>query len=112
MPYLMGQRVFVEPILNLGALRCGDEVNAKVNVVNCGSSSLAIVGARKSCGCIGIEAFPVEIPAGCNYPLELIIRVPEKTTEFVHSVELYIAAEERQNFRPFSVALSGMATEY
>ena len=110
LPYLIGQRVFVEPVINLGAVRCGDEVNVKVHVVNSGSGSVTVVGARKSCGCIGIEAFPVEVQAGCNYPLQLKFRVPESETKFVYSVELYIA-EEGQNFLPFSIALSGVATE-
>ena len=109
-PYLRGQRVFVEPMINLGAIRCGDEVNVKVTVVNCGFSSVNVVGARKSCGCIGIETFPVEVQAGSARPLELKISVPPKAMEFIHRIELYIA-EVGQNFTPFSIALSGMATE-
>lgn len=110
-PYLKGQRVFVEPKINLGALRGGDQLDTKINVLNCGSSSLTVVGARKSCGCIATEAFPVQVPAGCNYPLELTISVPDKATEFAHLVELYISVEEGQSFQPYSVALSGVAIE-
>lgn len=108
--FLSGQRIFVDPKIDLGKVRCGENVNAKIEVNNSSGKSVSVVGARKSCGCIGLEAFPVEVKAGSTYPLGLVIQIPEKSTKFAQFIELYIA-EEGQSFVPFSVSLSGIATE-
>lgn len=107
--YLMGQRVFVETKMDLGVVQCGGEMLAELEVFNSDSNPVSIVGARKSCGCIEIEAFPIEVLAHAGHRLRITLRVPEEPIEFKHLVELYIAGSSGQSFRPFAVAVSGVA---
>lgn len=110
LPFLSGQMIFVDRAIDLGKVRSGETVNATIEVVNSGGRSVSIVGARKSCGCIGLEAFPVEVGAGGRYQLYLDIQVPEKSTTIAQSIELYIA-EQGQSFVTFPVSLTGTAIE-
>jgi hypothetical protein len=106
---LMGHRVFVDSKIDFGTVECGAHVSARIRVVNCGTNTLSIVGARKSCGCIDIESFPVAVRAGSSYPLEVSMSIPSQPAQFAYSVELYVA-EEKTNLSPFSIALTGSAT--
>lgn len=107
--YLAGQRVFVEHRIDLGVVRCGGEMLAEIEVFNSDSNPVSIVGARKSCGCIEIETFPIEVFAHAGQRLRITLRVPEDPVEFKHLIELYIAGSSGQSFRPFAVAVSGVA---
>lgn len=108
--FLSGQRIFVDPKIDLGKIHCGEKVNAKIEVINSGGNAVSVVGARTSCRCIGIEAFPIQIKARSRYSLELVIQTPEKSMQFAQSVEIYIALQEK-SLVPFPVSLSGIAIE-
>jgi len=108
-PYLAGQRVFVEPKIDFGKVSCGDVVTSTVEIVNRNSRPASVVGSRKSCGCISTEVLPVAIEAGATYSLKMELKVLAKATKFSYTVDLYIADGEVT--LPYSLTLSGIATE-
>lgn len=109
LPYLMGQRFFVaESKLSLGEVVCGTEVSSGVRLANLGSSPAAVIGARKSCSCIAVGQFPIEVPSGGERLIELRLQTPKSQTEFVYYIEIYVADRE---FSTFQIELSGTAIQ-
>lgn len=92
LPYLAGQRFFVvESEINLGEVACGADVDSVIRLLNRGSVPVNIVGARKSCGCILLGSFPMEVPAGADSAIEFRMHAPEGPGVFSHTIVLFVA---------------------
>ncbi len=112
-PYLMGQRLFVSTRrLDLGSVLSGTELKESVRLINRSSEPLRILGARKSCSCITLDSFPLQVPAGGYHDLQLKLRVPELQpgvpSALSQSVELYV---EDQRLTQYKIVLSGSVVE-
>lgn len=89
-PYMNGQRVFTSPAsVFLGEVPKGTSAGSRIRIVNLGSESKSILGAQKSCPCITITDFPIEIPARGTHEIDFLLTVPNEETAFSHSVTFF-----------------------
>lgn len=89
-PYLCGVRLFVEPTqIDLGIVPRDKLVERQVTAVNLSSRPLKLVGAQRSCACLSIDKFPLQIGGGGERHLRLQIGTPRKPMRFEHSIKLF-----------------------
>ncbi|MEW4531386.1 DUF1573 domain-containing protein [Maioricimonas sp. JC845] len=91
LPWLRGERVLVDPaVVHLGVLpRDAGVVDVRVRVVNLHSSPVRLLGAQRSCGCISLGRFPVEISSGEVQAIAMRVAVPERPETIDESVTLF-----------------------
>lgn len=106
-PYMNGQRVFALPAtVFLGEVPKGTVAGSRIRIVNMGSESTSVLGAQKSCSCITLTEFPLEIPAGSSLEIDFLMTVPDTETAFSHSVRFFTSDF---GFATKSVAIAGVS---
>ena len=83
-----GESVFCRPV-HVENLIVGELANAVTQITNTSDRPQEIVGARKSCGCVSIDAVGLEIPSKSSSILKLAIR-PVKAGAFRQRVVYYL----------------------
>ncbi len=83
-----GESVYCQPV-HVENLIVGELANADTQITNTSDRPQEIVGARKSCGCVSIDAVGLEIPSKSSSILKLAIR-PVKAGAFRQRVIYYL----------------------
>jgi len=91
LPYLSGQRLIFETSqLEFGTVKLGIErVDMHIRIVNSGVKGLRLLGAHRSCGCISLDEFPLEIAAGSVRSLKVSVGMPNAESAFHHFVKFF-----------------------
>jgi len=89
-PWLMGRQLVFSPIqIELGSLSPNQMIEKQIRVNNVSSTQLSILGSQKSCGCIGLDEFPIEIDGGESQDLRIRIVAGKTAGEFEHHVKFF-----------------------
>jgi len=89
-PWLMGQRLLFRPTrIERGTVEAKKWIETEVHVINLSNKQKTILGSQKSCGCIGVGVFPVEIPANSTHTLRIRYSTLHKPGAFEHFVKYF-----------------------
>ena len=90
-PWLTGQRLVFKPTqIELGTVEGEKWIETEVYVINLSKTPVKILGSQKSCGCIGVGEFPVEIPANTTHSLKIRYATLNKPGTFEHFVKYFM----------------------
>ena len=104
-PWLIGQQLLFTPTqIELGNVSPNQVIEKQIRVINVSSKALSIVGSQKSCGCIGLDEFPIELAPGERHLLAIKIASGTKTGRFSHSIKFFCNGE---HWSTVSVAVTG-----
>lgn len=107
-PWLMGQQMVFTPILlDLGTISANQILEKEIKVTNVSAIPLSLLGSQKSCGCIALDEFPIEIPAMSGRSLLLKITTGTKTGKFTHTIKFFL---EGQSYSFIVVTVTGSVT--
>jgi len=91
LPWLQGQwLLFAETRIELGNVEKKETIERQIRVANLSAQPLTLLGSQKSCGCISMDEFPIEIQAGEDYPLQLKIGTSDKSGPFEHAIKFFM----------------------
>lgn len=95
--YLNGQRLLAAPnVLSFGTARRGEERILQVTLLNRTGKTVALPGARSTCGCMGIEVqFPIVIMQGDRCKLTVRVWPTGKDSAFEGRIDFY--ADDESN---------------
>jgi len=89
-PWLMGRQLLFTPIkVELGNVSPNQMIEKQIRVINLSSKRLSIVGSQKSCGCIGLDEFPIDIDSGRSQNLRINIVAATAAGKFEHYVKFF-----------------------
>ncbi len=104
-PYLKGERLLFDPLhVVIDNAPAETVVERTVHVLNRTSSPVTLLGSQPSCGCITLNRFPVEIPAGQGYELQLKVGIPSASGRFEHTIKMFTT---HQGSRSYVITVSG-----
>lgn len=88
--YLQGQRLFLPKELHFDNAVLGTEkVTAELHVLNASVRPIHLIGANKSCPCIGLNDFPIVVPVGREVQVNVTIELPQKLDDYSQSFKFY-----------------------
>lgn len=91
LPWLMGQQMVFTPIqLDLGTISANQVLEREIKVTNVSANPLSLLGSQKSCGCLTLDEFPIEIPAMTSHKLLLKITVGTKSGKFAYTIKFFL----------------------
>ena len=89
-PWLMDRQLVFSPAqFELGNVSPNQLIEEQIRVSNVSSRPLSIIGSQKSCGCIGLDEFPIEIAAGESQKLRIKIMAAKTAGKFEHHVKFF-----------------------
>ena len=89
-PWLTGQSLVFKPMkIELGTVEAKKWIETEVYVINLSNAPKALLGSQKSCGCIGVGEFPIEIPANSTHILKIRYSTLNKPGSFEHFVKYF-----------------------
>ena len=89
-PWLMDRQLVFSPMqIQLGNVSPSQLIEKQIRVSNVSSRQLSIVGSQKSCGCIGLDEFPIEIAGGKSENLRIRIAAGKAAGKFEHHVKFF-----------------------
>ena len=91
LPYVQGQRVLFDPLtVTLSDVPSASRIEHAVNISNCSSSEVKLIGAKSGCSCVTLDEFPIRIPPGESYSLAIRIATPEGPSDFEHTIPVFL----------------------
>jgi len=89
-PWLMGRQLLFTPTrIDIGNVSPNQVIKKQIRVINLSSKRLSIVGSQKSCGCIGLDEFPIDIDSGSSQNLRINIVAATAAGKFEHHVKFF-----------------------
>jgi hypothetical protein len=89
-PWIVGQQLLFSPSnINLGAVPANQIIEKQIRVLNVSSAPLSLLGSQKTCNCIGLDEFPIEIAPEQTFVLRIRIRTEVKHGDFSHSIKIF-----------------------
>ncbi len=102
--FIQGQRLLINPEhVDLGSVAENTEIETTIRVVNLGAMVRNLLGARRSCGCITIEDFPLEIPANDEKLIRVKLHTSATEKYFNHALTFY-CDDPYQTLLPVTIA--------
>lgn len=90
-PWLMGRELLFSPMcIELGDVSETPVVETKIRVINVSAKRLSVLGSQRSCVCIGLDEFPVEIAPGETRDLRIKIGTAKTAGRFEHRVRFFV----------------------
>jgi len=88
--YLQGERLIFTPAnIIIENAKPNEVIERTVLVRNLSNETVTLLGSQKSCGCITLNDFPIEIKPYDRYKIHLIISMPEKNTSIEHEIKFF-----------------------
>ena len=104
-PWIAGQQLLFSPTrIELGQVGKNEILERRIRVVNVSSKPLSLLGSQKSCGCIGLDEFPIEIAPGESRELRLRIATGVTPGSFAHSIKFFF---DEQGYSHVIVPVTG-----
>lgn len=90
-PWLKGQQMVFTPIqLDVGRVSANQVLEKEIKVTNVSANPLSLLGSQKSCGCLTLDEFPIEIPAMTSHSLLLKITIGTKSGKFAYTIKFFL----------------------
>ncbi|MEZ6034945.1 MAG: DUF1573 domain-containing protein [Planctomycetaceae bacterium] len=90
-PWLMGRELLFSPMsIELGDVSETPVVETKIRVINVSAKRLSVLGSQRSCVCIGLDEFPVEIAPGETRDLRIKIGTAKTAGRFEHHIRFFV----------------------
>lgn len=95
MSYLRGQSYVVTPVqLNFGKLKAEERKEQSLQFRNLTGHALSVVGATKSCSCISMSTFPIEIPPFGLQSIDLRLDASSIPGPIKQEVSLFVSGRD------------------
>ena len=92
--YLQGERLIFQPAnIIIENAKSGETVERTVVVKNLSNKTITLLGSQKSCGCITLNQFPIEIKPHGKFELKLKIGIPKKAEPIDNFVKIFTDLE-------------------
>ena len=89
-PWLMGQQLlFSRTHIDIGKVSANQMIEKQIRVVNVSSAPISLLGSQKSCRCLELDDFPLQIEPGTSRVLHIKIAIGMKTGNFAHSLKFF-----------------------
>lgn len=103
--WLRGQRLLLEPTeIVLADVRQNVIVEKQIRVVNVSSRPMTLLGSQPTCYCIAVGEFPVVVPPGKEYYLNVKISTSAQEGPFAHLIKFFT---DEPGYSPIVVTISG-----
>ncbi len=88
--YLQGERLIFTPAnIIIENAKPGETVERTVVVKNLSSKTITLLGSQKSCGCITLNEFPIEISPGARVEIVIKINTDIDATSLENEIKIY-----------------------
>lgn len=91
--YLAGAVLDVQRTIDLGAVKPEVELTVNIPMRNIGSDVCRVLGVKKSCNCLSVGSFPVELAASELKDISVKFRPPPSNQPFEHEITLFTDAD-------------------